>query len=98
MQPGAGAALQAHLYPHGAAYEKLRTAGVGKDYRPRHVDTVNWMKLLGFRSPATIGEQATPEIIAFAALLAPMIGADPAELQKDVVNLLDVANFTPGQG
>jgi hypothetical protein len=77
---------------HGAGYEKRRTHGPGVEQRSRKIDTIMLMKLFGFRSPPVSG-RVTPELIGFANLVAPMIGATPNELVTEVMNLLEVSRF-----
>jgi hypothetical protein len=79
---------------HGAGYEKARGGGVGREGRPRSVDTVMMMKLFGFSSPSIAG-RPSPQVAAFARMMAPRLGVSPAALEAEIADLVDVARFRP---
>lgn len=80
---------------HGAGIEKSRTnSGIGREGRERSIDTMILLKLLGISSPKK-GKALTPEAKAQIARVAAMLGLPASEIEADIQDLMQVANFKP---
>ena len=73
---------------HGGGYERARTGmALGTPGRPRKLENVIMMKLLGFRSPPLSGV-VTDEMQAFAARFAAELNVTPAQILSEITNLV----------
>jgi hypothetical protein len=81
---------------HGAGYEKSRTlGGLGTPGNQRGIDEISLMKLWGVATPRK-GMPLSPEIVAHARRMSMLFGIPPAEIERNIRELMDVASFRPG--
>ncbi len=81
---------------HGAGYEKSRTrGGLGTPGNQRGIDEISLMKLWGVASPRK-GMPLSPDIVAHARRMSMLFGIPPAEIERNIRELMDVAGFRPG--
>jgi hypothetical protein len=80
---------------HGGGYEGARTrAGVGRSGRERSLDEINLMKLWGIYSPRK-NTPPTPQMLAHMQRVSVIFGIPMAEIERNIRELMAVANFTP---
>ena len=82
---------------HGAGYEKSRTrGGLGTPGNQRGIDEIALMKIWGISTPRK-GLPLSPEMVAHARRMSMLFGLPPAEIERNIRELMDVASFRPGQ-
>jgi hypothetical protein len=80
---------------HGAGYEKSRSrSGLGAFGRDHTMDTITLMKLCGMPSPKK-GQPLTAEMLAHVHLVAITYGMKVGDLEREIMDLMDVAAFRP---
>lgn len=76
---------------HGAGYEKFRTAQ-NSGPRTHIMDEILLMKVCGMPSPRQ-GQPLTAEMIAHIHRIAEYYGMDPKEIERNIIELMEVAAF-----
>ena len=80
---------------HGAGYEKSRTQGaIGRVGRERQIDEVMLMKLLGVPSPRK-GKPLSGQMQHHVGRIAAQFGLPASEIERNIRELMEVANFRP---